>query len=129
MYVTLRKKIIKQNEISTFCKLPKENKRNNENVFTFLIFYLLIFHFLPFDFLLFASFFFSDVTFCKEALCFIIFILPLFSNTLTLESIFEYYVKNKIKNTHFKISSRDEVVTRLFFFFHPRMKFHLDKNV
>ena len=81
-----------------------------------MIFYLLIFHFLLFDFLLFTSFFFSDFTFYKEALCFIIFILSLFSNTLTLENIFEYYVKNK-KNTHFKISSQDEVFTCLFFFF------------
>ena len=47
-----------------FCKLPKENKRNNKNVFTFLIFYLL-----P------SSFFLSDFTFYKEVLCFIIFIL------------------------------------------------------
>ena len=69
---------LKQNEISIFCKLPKEKKRNNKNVLTFLIFYFLS-----------SSFFFSDFTFYKVALCFIIFILSLCSNTLTLESIFE----------------------------------------
>ena len=38
--------------------------------------------------------------------------------------------KIKKKHTHFKISSRDEVFTRLFFFFfYPAMKFHLGKNV
>ena len=37
------------------------------------------------------------------------------------------YIRQKLKKkyTHFKISSRDEVFTRLFFsFFHPGMKFH-----
>ena len=36
------------------------------------------------------------------------------SNMLTLESVFEYICR---KLTHLKISSRDEVFTRLFFFF------------
>ena len=101
MYVTLRKKIKKKkNEISIFCKLPKENKRNNKNVFTFLIFYLLS-----------SSFFFLDFTFykVKEDLCFFIFILSLCSNTLTLESIFEYIRQKLIKNM-------------LILKFHPGMK-------
>ena len=44
-----------------------------------------------------SSLFFSDFTFYKEALCFIIFILSLFSNTLTLKSMFEY-IRQKGKN-------------------------------
>ena len=50
--------------------------------------------------------------------------------TLTLESIFEY-IRQKIMYvyTHFKISFRDEVLYVFFTFFHPRMKFHLRKNV
>ena len=48
------------------------------------------------------------------------FILSLCSNRLTLESIFEYIRQKLIKNSHFKISSRDEVLARLFFFFSSR---------
>ena len=70
-------------------------KKISKNVFTFLI----------------SDFFFSEFTFYKEALCFITFVLSLGSNTLTLESIFKYI---------HHISSRDEVVTRLFFFFSSR---------
>ena len=91
-------------EISIFSKLHKENNGNNKNIFKIFIFY--------------SSFFFSDFTFYKEALCFIIFVLSLCSNTLTLESILECICqKFKKKHAHFKISSRDEVLTRLFFFF------------
>ena len=75
------------NEISIFCKLPKENKRNKKNVFTFLTFYLL-----P------SSFFLSDFTFYEEALCFIVFLLSLCSGTLTLESIFE--IGQKLKKAY-----------------------------
>ena len=81
-----------------FNKVPRENNKNNKNNFTFLIFYLLS-----------SSFFFSDFTFYKEALCFIIFILSLCSNTLTLESIFEYIRQKLIKNM-------------LILKFHPEMK-------
>ena len=77
----------------------------------FFIFYLLS-----------SCFFFSDFFFFKKALCLIISILPSCSNTLNLESIFEYIRQKLKKQAHFKISSRDEVFTRLFFF-HPRMKF------
>ena len=45
-----------------------------------------------------SSFFFSDFTFYKEVLCFITFILSLCSNTLTLESIFEY-IPQKLKKS------------------------------
>ena len=83
-----------------------------ENVFKIFIFYLFS-----------SSFFFSDFTFCKEALCFIIFILWLCLNRLTLKSIFEFITKIKEKrHGHFKISSWDEVFTRLFFFL-PRWNF------
>ena len=82
-----------------FCELPKENKRNNKNVFTFLTFYLL-----P------SSFFLSDFTFYKEALCFIVFLLSLCSGTLTLESIFEQIGQKLKKNI-------------LILKFHPEMKF------
>ena len=67
-------------------KLHKENNRNNKNIFEFLIFHLL-----------FSFFFFSDFTFYKEALCFIIFIFSLRSNTLTLESILEYMRQKFLK--------------------------------
>ena len=66
---------------------------------TFLIFYLFS-----------SSFFFSDFTFYKEALCFIIFILSLCSNTLTLESIFEY------------IRQKNIYICTVILNFHPRMK-------
>ena len=103
---------LKQNEISVFSKLHKlhkENDRNNKNVSAFLIFYLLS-----------SSFFFLGFTFYKEALCFIIFILSLCSNMLNLENILEYIRQKLKKHAHFKISSRDEVFTRLFFFFSSR---------
>ena len=77
--MTLRKKIKAKWNFSLFSKLHKENNKNNKNIFTFLIFYLLL-----------SSFFFLDFTFYEGALCFITFILSLCSNTLTLESIFEY---------------------------------------
>ena len=61
---------------------------------------------------------------------------------LNLENIIEYIIQKLKKHAHFKIPSRDEVFTRLFFFFssrdeisslsfipHPGMKFHLGKNV
>ena len=50
------------------------------------------------------------------------FILSLCSNMLSLENILEYIHTSKIKkkHTHFKISSWDEVFTRLFFFFSSR---------
>ena len=129
---------LKQNEIPIFCKLPKENKTNNKNVFTFLI-YIFIFtlHAVLILFLF-------GLHFYKEALSFIIFILLLCSITLTLEAYLNTYVKN-LKNSHFKISSWDEVFTRIFFFFsyrdeisslsfwqgwvHPRMKVRLVKSI
>ena len=102
---------LKQIEISIIFKLHKEN--NKKNVFTFFIFYLLC-----------SSFFFSGFTFYKEALCFIIFRLSLCSNTLNLENIHEY-IRQKLKNhVHFKISSRDEVFTRLFFSFSSQYESH-----
>ena len=55
---------LKQNEIPIFCKLPKENKTNNKNVFTFLI-YVFVFtlHAVPILFLF-------GIHFYKEALSF-----------------------------------------------------------
>ena len=87
-------------------KLNKEINKKNKNVLTFFIFYLLC-----------SSFIFSGFTFYKEASCFIIFILSLCSNMLNLENILEYIRQKLKKHAHFKISSRDEVFTRLFFFF------------
>ena len=86
--------------------------------------------FLHFYFLLVrSSFFFLSFTFYKETSCFIMFILSLCSNMLNLENMLEYIRQKLKKHARFKISSRDEVFTRLIFFFHPRMKFHLGKNV
>ena len=86
---------LKQIEISIISKL-----------LTSFIFYLLC-----------SSFFFSGFTFVKEASCFIIFILSLCSNMLNLENILEYIHQKLKKHAHFKVSSQDEVFTRLFFFF------------
>ena len=97
-----------------FSKLHKENNRNNKNVFTYLVFCLLS-----------LSIFFSNSTFNKEALCFITFILSLWSNTLTLKAYLNTYVKKKFKkNAHFKISSGMKCLHVFFSFFHPGMKFH-----
>ena len=71
---------------------------------TFLIFYLLS-----------SSFFFSDFTFYKEALSFIAFILSLYSNTSTLESIFEY-ICQKWKKT--KKTKKNMLILK----FHPGVK-------
>ena len=109
---------LKQIEVSIISKLTKKIVKKNENVLTFFIFYLLC-----------LSFFFSGFSFYKEALCFNIFILSLCSNMLNLENILEYIRQKLKKHAHFKISSRDEVFTRLFFFFSSGMKFHLGKNV
>ena len=114
-----------QIEISILSKLHKEDN----NVLTFSLSYLLC-----------SSFFFSGFTFYKDALCFIIFILPSRSNILNLQNILEYIHQKLKKHAHFKIWSRDEVFTCLFFLFfipgwnfipvfHPEMKFHLGKNV
>ena len=81
----------------------------------------------------------------RASLCFIIFILSLCSNMLNLENILEYIRQKLKKHAHFKISSRDEVLTRLFFFFsyrdeisslsfwqgwvHPGMKFRFGKSI
>ena len=65
-------------------------------IFTFLTFYLL-----PSSFLFYVH----------TLLC---------SNILTLESIFEYVRQKLKKHVHFKISYRDEVFPRLFFFFSSR---------
>ena len=96
---------LKEIEISIISKLHKENN-NKKNVFTFFIFYLL-----------WSSSLFSGFTFYKEALCFIIFRLSLCSNMLNLENILEYIRQKSKKHAHFKISSRNEVFTRLFFCF------------
>ena len=115
--ILLEGRRLKQIEVSIIRKLHKENN-NKKNVLTFFIFYFLC-----------SSFFFSGFTFYKEALCFTIFRLSLRSNTLNLENILEYIRQKFKKHAHFKISSRDELFTRLFVFFHPRMKFNLGKNV
>ena len=108
---------LKRNEISVFSKLHKlhkENDRNNKNVSAFLIFYLLS-----------SSFFFLGFTFYKEALCFITFILSLCSNTLTLESIFEYIRQKLIKNMLIlKFHPGMKCLHVFFSFFHPGMKSH-----
>ena len=53
------------------------------------------------------------------------FLLSSCSKMLNLENILEYIPQKLKKRAHFKISSPDEVLTRLFsFFFHLRMKFH-----
>ena len=98
---------LKQIEISIISKLTK--KIIIIKKFSFFIFYLLC-----------SCFFFSGFTFYKETLCFIIFILSLCSNMLNLENILEYIRQKLKKHAHFKISSRDEVFTRLFFFFSSR---------
>ena len=92
-----------QIEISIISELTKKIIKNKKNVLTFFIFYLLC-----------SSFFFL-VTFYKEALCFIIFMLSLCSNMLNLENILIYTSKIK-KNM-------------LILKFDPGMKFHLGKNV
>ena len=91
---------LKQIKISIISKLTKKIK----NVLTFFVVYLLR-----------SSFFFSGFTFYKEALCFIIFILSLCSNMPNLENILEYIRQKLRKHAHFKVSSRDEVFTHLFF--------------
>ena len=89
---------MKQKEIAIFFELGKENDKNTKNIFK-------------------KYFLISDFTFNKEALCFIMFILALCSNMLILEGIFEF-IRQKLKNhASFKILSRHEVFTRLFFFF------------
>ena len=104
--ILLEGRKLKQIEISIISKLTKQSNKEKKNVLTFFIFYLLC-----------SSFFFSGFTFYKEALCFIIFILPFCSNMLNLENIFKYIRQKLKKHAHFKISSQDELFTRLFFFF------------
>ena len=91
-------------------KLPQKNKRNNKNVLTFLIFYRLSSSF----------FFFLDFTFYKVALIFHYIHTLMFKHVNIGKHIWIHTSKMKKKHTHFKISSRDEVFTRLFFFFSSR---------
>ena len=89
------------------------------------------YNFYIFDFsLLSSSFFFSDFIFHKEALCFIIFVLWLCSNMLNLEK-HTWIHKSKIKKNMLilKFHPRMKGLRVFFSFFHPWMKFHLDKNV
>ena len=114
---------IKQIEISIISKLRKKIIKKKKTVLTFLIFYLLC-----------SSFFFSGFTFCKETLCFIIFILSPCSNMLNLENILEY-MRQKLKNMlilkfhpgmkclhvfFFFFSSQDEISSQSFI---PRWNF------
>ena len=70
--------------------------------------------------------FFWDFTFYKNGLCFIIFILSLCSNTLTLESIFEYIHQKLIKNMFILEFHPGMKCLHVFLsFFHPGMKSHL----
>ena len=85
--------------------------------FTCWFFYFLIFHLW-----LFTSFFLLDFTFYKEALYFIVFILSLCSNALTLESIFEYYVKNKKNTLILKFHPGMKCLQVCLSFFYPKMK-------
>ena len=72
-----------------------------------------------------SFFFFSDFTFYKEAFCFMTFILSLYSNTLTLESIFKYIRQKLIKNMLIlKFHPGMKCLHVFFSFFHPGMKFH-----
>ena len=86
------KRRLKQKEISICSKLHKENNKNTKNIFK-------------------KSFFFSDFTLYKETLYFIMIILSLYLNILTLESIFEYLNTNVKNQKHMLILK-----------FHPRMK-------
>ena len=71
-----------------------------------------------------SSFFFSDFTFYKEALCFIISILSLSSNTLTLESIFEY-IRQKLKKNMLILKFHHGMkCLHVFSLIYTRMKFH-----
>ena len=79
----------------------------------------MIFYLLP------LFFFFWDFTFYKEALFFITFISSLCSNTLTLESIFEYICQKLIKNMRIlKFHPGMKCLHIFFSFFHPRLKSH-----
>ena len=96
-----------------FSKLHKENNRNNKNVFTYLVFCLLS-----------LSIFFSNSTFNKEALCFITFILSLWSNTLTLKAYLNTYVKKNLKKTLIlKFHPGWSVYMSFFLFFIPGWNF------
>ena len=82
--------------------------------------------FYVFDFLLVALIlFFWYFTFHKEASCFITFIPLLYSNTVTLESIFEYIRQRLIKNMLIlKFHPGMKCLHIFFSFFHLGMKSH-----
>ena len=82
--------------------------------------------FYVFDFLLVVLILFLlGLHFLKRGLMFITFILSLCSNTLTLESLFEYIRQKLIKNMLIlKFHPRMKCLHVFFSFFHPGMKFH-----
>ena len=88
---------IKQTEISIISKPTKKIIKKKRNALTFFIFYLLC-----------SSFFFSGFSYIHT---FLMFKHAEFGKHTLI-------IRQKLKkHAHFKISSRDEVFTRLFFFF------------
>ena len=111
MYVTLRKKIkAKWNFNLSISNFPKKIK---EIIKMFWHFWFFTGYHHPF-------FFFLDFTFYKVALIFHYIHTLMFKHVNIGKHIWIHTSKMKKKHTHFKISSRDEVFTRLFFFFSSR---------
>ena len=103
----------RQKEISIFCKLHRESNKNNKNVFTFLILYLL------------CSLIFIGLHFLqKELMLHYVYTFITFKHVNFGKHIWIYTSKIKKKHARLKVSSRNEVFTRLFFlFFIPRWIF------
>ena len=121
---------LKQNEISIFCKLPKKNK---------MLLYCWFFTCCPHPFSFRASFF------IKRPYVSLYSYFHYVQTCWIWKTYLNTYVKNLKKHAHFKISSQDEVFTRLFFLLssrdeisslsfipgwvHSGMEFHLGRNV
>ena len=82
----------------------------------FFTFYFFIFYFLhPFSF-------WTSLSVKRPYISFIVFILSLCSNALTLESIFEYYIKNKKNTLILKFHPGMKCLQVCLSFFHLKMK-------
>ena len=95
---------LNQIEISIISKLTKKIIKTRK-MFIHFLFFTCYAH--PFSFR--ASLFTKRPYVSLYSLC---------SNMLNLENILEYIRQKLKKHAHFKISSQDEVLTRLFSFFH-----------
>ena len=116
LYNIKGRKKLKQREISVFSKFHKENNKHNKTVLHFW-FFTCCAHPFSYRTSLFKKRPYASWTYFH-------YVSESKGNEI-LESVVEYIRQKLKKHVHLKISSRDEVLTRLFSFFHRGINFYL----